>query len=253
MNCQRFEDFVDDIAREQVIEVDAREEALEHSRECERCDERLNDERRLTLLLRGFAVSEESAAPERVEARLLAAFEERALLKPRQLPMLGLRSRIAAVAAMLLIAAGLFGIRWRLAVPVAPEANSLAVEKTGPPANGAISSTSTSALIPNRQDQTATLQRRRRPISRPNSRDESLANIKSANDDNREIATDFIPVNYGGWANLEEGGRMVRVELPRSAMANFGLPVNMDRANERVKADVLFGVDGLAHAIRFVR
>jgi hypothetical protein len=46
---------------------------------------------------------------------------------------------------------------------------------------------------------------------------------------------------------------MVRVELPRSAMASFGLPVNMDRANENVKADVLMGVDGLAHAIRFVR
>jgi len=46
---------------------------------------------------------------------------------------------------------------------------------------------------------------------------------------------------------------MVRVELPHSALATFGLPVNMDRANERVKADVLFGVDGLAHAIRFVR
>jgi hypothetical protein len=31
------------------------------------------------------------------------------------------------------------------------------------------------------------------------------------------------------------------------------LPVNMDRYNEKVKADVLFGVDGLAHAIRFVQ
>ncbi len=68
-----------------------------------------------------------------------------------------------------------------------------------------------------------------------------------------EIATDFLPLSYGAATNLEEGGRMVRVELPHSALATFGLPVNMDRANERVKADVLFGVDGLAHAIRFVR
>jgi hypothetical protein len=36
-------------------------------------------------------------------------------------------------------------------------------------------------------------------------------------------------------------------------MANFGFPVNMDRYNERVKADVLLGVDGVAHAIRFVQ
>ena len=54
-------------------------------------------------------------------------------------------------------------------------------------------------------------------------------------------------------ASLQDGGQIVRVELPRSALANFGLPVNMDRYNEKVKADVLFGVDGLAHAIRFVQ
>jgi len=76
---------------------------------------------------------------------------------------------------------------------------------------------------------------------------------RSANAANNEIATDFLPMTYGGAANLQEGGQMVRVELPRSAMASFGLPVNMDRSNERVKADVLLGVDGLAHAIRFVR
>jgi hypothetical protein len=54
-------------------------------------------------------------------------------------------------------------------------------------------------------------------------------------------------------ASLQEGGQIVRVEVPRSALANFGLPVNMERSNERVKADVLYGVDGLAHAIRFVK
>ena len=75
----------------------------------------------------------------------------------------------------------------------------------------------------------------------------------SAPTSNNEIATDFLPVTYGGVANLADGGRMVRIELPRSAMASFGLPVNMDRANELVKADVLVGVDGLAHAIRFVQ
>jgi len=68
-----------------------------------------------------------------------------------------------------------------------------------------------------------------------------------------EIATDFIPLSSMTAVNLQDGGQIVRVELPRSALANFGLPVNMDRYNEKVKADVLFGVDGLAHAIRFVQ
>jgi hypothetical protein len=52
---------------------------------------------------------------------------------------------------------------------------------------------------------------------------------------------------------LQDGGHIVRVELPRSALVRFGLPVNMDRMNEKVKADVWLGVDGLAHAIRFVQ
>jgi hypothetical protein len=68
-----------------------------------------------------------------------------------------------------------------------------------------------------------------------------------------EVATDFFPISYGNLPNMQEGGQLVRVELPRSAVARFGLPVNMDRPGDRVKADVLVGVDGLAQAIRFVQ
>ena len=50
-----------------------------------------------------------------------------------------------------------------------------------------------------------------------------------------------------------EGGQIVRVEVPRSALASFGLPMNAERAGERVKADVVLGYDGVARAIRFVR
>jgi hypothetical protein len=74
-----------------------------------------------------------------------------------------------------------------------------------------------------------------------------------ANHVSREIATDFMPLGYLNTATLQDGGQIVRVELPRSTLANFGLPVNMDRYNEKVKADVLLGVDGMARAIRFVQ
>ena len=79
------------------------------------------------------------------------------------------------------------------------------------------------------------------------------ANEQVANHVTNEIATDFIPLGYMSPASLQDGGQIVRVQLPRSALANFGLPVNMDRYNEKVKADVLFGVDGTARAIRFVQ
>ena len=66
----------------------------------------------------------------------------------------------------------------------------------------------------------------------------------------QEIATEFIPL--GQYAQTEEG-HLVRVELPRSALASFGLPVNAEAAGGRVKADVLLGEDGTARAIRFIR
>ncbi len=68
-----------------------------------------------------------------------------------------------------------------------------------------------------------------------------------------EVTTQFIALSYVAPANLQDGGQIVRVELPRSAMASFGLPVNMDRFGERVKADVLVSADGFARAIRFVQ
>jgi hypothetical protein len=67
------------------------------------------------------------------------------------------------------------------------------------------------------------------------------------------VATQFYPVGYSSALSVQDGGQLIRVELPRSAMTAFGLPVNMDRYNERVKADVLMGADGLARAIRFVQ
>ena len=66
------------------------------------------------------------------------------------------------------------------------------------------------------------------------------------------ITADRTALTEGSALDLQDGGQLVRVELPRSALARFGLPMNMDRADERIKADVLVGADGLARAIRFV-
>ncbi|HYE13588.1 MAG TPA: hypothetical protein VD968_04005, partial [Pyrinomonadaceae bacterium] len=68
-----------------------------------------------------------------------------------------------------------------------------------------------------------------------------------------EITTDFIPLMQGAQGAGLDSGAVVRVELPRSALASLGLPVNAERAHERVKADVVVGEDGTARAIRFVR
>lgn len=66
-----------------------------------------------------------------------------------------------------------------------------------------------------------------------------------------EIATEFFPlVNENA---LPERGQLRRVSVPRSTLINFGLPVNAERLEIPINADLLVGEDGGARAIRFVQ
>jgi hypothetical protein len=69
----------------------------------------------------------------------------------------------------------------------------------------------------------------------------------------REVVTDFFPLTYGDVPAT--GGQLVRLEVPRRALVNFGLAVDAiePRAGDTLLADVLVGDDGLARAVRFVR
>jgi hypothetical protein len=68
-----------------------------------------------------------------------------------------------------------------------------------------------------------------------------------------EALTDFVPVAAGANSAPLDGGQLVRVQVPRAALASLGLPVDADRADGTVKADVLLAHDGTARAIRLVR
>jgi hypothetical protein len=63
----------------------------------------------------------------------------------------------------------------------------------------------------------------------------------------------FYPLRYSTIPVVN--GRIVRIEVPRSAPAAFGLdPVEFTSARrDAIVADVLVGEDGLARAVRFVR
>ena len=68
-----------------------------------------------------------------------------------------------------------------------------------------------------------------------------------------EYTSDFFLLNLGAAQAPMESGEVLRVQMPRSALVRFGLPVNVEQADVPVKADLLVGEDGLARAIRFVR
>jgi hypothetical protein len=68
-----------------------------------------------------------------------------------------------------------------------------------------------------------------------------------------EVSTDFFPLPY---SNVPApAGHMVRIQVPRAALASFGVPsfASGDDASPTVLADVVVGDDGLARAVRFVR
>ena len=68
-----------------------------------------------------------------------------------------------------------------------------------------------------------------------------------------EYATEFIPFGSGNAQKTMETGEVIRLQMPRSALITFGLPVGVERADSSVKAELLLGEDGMARAIRFVR
>ena len=253
MNCQRFETVVSELARGQMMAAEQRTEALAHSDACDDCAARLGDEQMLTLGLQSLASEMESLeAPREIEAKLLAAFRAREVVVPIT-KRSSSRYWLAAIAAMLLIAISVVVFRWSNRPADEPRQ---AIKQEQPQPKQDVSNKSNEQLVQTVEKSSVdyllpppSKPKRIRPVSLRRSNNAAVANHVT-----KEIATDFIPLSYMSAASLQqEGGQIIRVQVPRSALANFGFPVNMDRYNEKVKADVLYGVDGMARAIRFVQ
>jgi hypothetical protein len=254
MNCQRFENVVSELARGQMMAAEQRGEALVHIDMCEACAAHLRDEEMLTRGLQSLAAEMETlAAPASIETKLLEAFRTREVVVPVSRKQSNSRYWLAAVAAVLLIVMSVVVLRWRDNDENVPRKSVAGIAVTPAVENG--SYVRPPEAPPKEVDYQANNAPPPKLIARKPSRQQRprrSENVAVANHVS-EIATDFIPLRYMNAASLQDGGQIVRVELPRSALANYGLPVNMDRYNEKVKADVLVGVDGLAHAIRFVQ
>jgi hypothetical protein len=284
MNCQSFEGIVSELARDQnsdQMQANLRERALVHLDECAACARRLQDERALTRCFQEMARDMKSlTVPTRVEEQLLRTFRQtfsvpvsspagamnrqRSEVRGQRSEIRGRLNRwIIATAAVLLIVLGITGLRLRAGRQSQPE---FVRAGTGgaQPAPKELPSALEAIRLPSKPNKKLTVSVRRRnlysrttpPFNRNSNKNQPATTETTtaiANDTASEVATQFMPLAYAGPINLQDGGQLVRVELPRSAMLSMGLPVNMDRYSERVKADVLLGADGLARAIRFVQ
>lgn len=284
MNCQSFEGIVSELARDQhsdQMQADLRERAFVHLEACAACARRLQDERALTRCFQEMARDVKSlTVPTRVEEQLLKTFRQtfsgpvssparamnrqRSEVRGQRSEIRGRRNRwIMAAAAVLLIVTGIAGLRryvGRQALP-GSDGSENAVAQTPKASPSTVDVGTTNSQTKPHKELPGTVRRtnphrRGRSFTRDgNTSRQVLATTTTvaANETDSEVATQFMPLGYAGPINLQDGGQLVRVELPRTAMLSMGLPVNMDRYGERVKADVLLGADGLARAIRFVQ
>lgn len=236
MNCDEF--------GRTIIDFDG--EALKHAESCEHCGARLKREERLTAGIRSLAVEESKInAPEKVRSALRAAFDEQLGASSRPVELRSPHRKIAwglAAAATLLFSLLITAPLWlRRHKPAAMENVQLA----SPPnlSGGAAAAEPEGQMqrairVDFPQDARLSGTRRRRhrhPVTR-----------------NADDPGGFFPLTYVAKSLPTESVQTVHVEILRSTLLTLGVPVNIDRGEGLIKAEIIIGEDGVARAVRII-
>lgn len=219
------------------MEAAEQREAAAHAKTCSRCARRLANEQMLSDAVAAVVLEDsQRLAPAVVEQNLLAAFRNQRAGSKGQGAWWG-RAAVGVTAAALIVAAAV-GLRR------APEQHTVQtmtkppeVHQT-PPVVPVIAPAVRELSKPRARTLSASRRVLRKPAAEP-----AVTQ--------REVMTEFIPIVYD--PEPIERGQIVRIRLPRTALATFGIPVNEEHAEEGIRADVLLGEDGLARAVRFVK
>jgi hypothetical protein len=230
MDCAQFQEVLHELDRPGTEGATLCEPALAHAEFCSDCAALLTEVESLDFALRQAA--EESAelqAPPRLETLLLQEFrQEKSATASR-----GVRWQLAAfaVAAAVLLALGLSLRRQHLVTP------------------GAVNSAQSSTQAVQATDNSAAT------TTVPDSNARASANtsaVQAAASDDAEYATAYMLLPYAYDPSELEGGAVVRVVLPRAALASYGLPVEGMGVADNVTADMVVSQDGTPQAIRLV-
>ena len=245
------EDQIVELARERLDPV-ARQAIVAHARECRDCAALLAAEEALAAGLRALAAGQQAEqAPPALEAALGMAFRERAA-KPEPagaravgrvlISLMTWRRAAALAAASLALVACLL---WWRAQPAARQGQSVTagpppppLPQAAPPQRSAEAPPAAAKVAQARRPTRSTSKRR---VTRPPAGEAPQARSES----------EFVVLpGTPPWA-LQDGARLVRATMPRSALVSFGLPVNAERAGQPIRVDLILSEDGVARAIRF--
>ena len=228
MDCTQFKEIYHELDRPGTSGYRFRERALSHAEACPRCGALLTEGEALDFALRNLA--ERSArweASPRIEANLLRELQQARLAGSRR--RVRKQFAILGAAAAVLLALGI-GVHQRIT-------------------SGA---RSTSLEAANGSPAAATAKNEAAFSSATAGESTSAASASATQADENEYAEEFVPVPYADDPAASEGGAIVRVTLPRSALASFGLPITESEGTDRVSADLIVSQDGTPQAIRLV-
>jgi hypothetical protein len=238
MDCTQFEEILSDLNRPEITGTALRESALAHAESCSRCAKLLAEAESLDQGFRALAaVERDLRAPERVEAIVLQEFRRRRdAVSGRRIG----RQATLGIAAAILLVVGVSLHHW-----VARSSGSESVAQT-PAAGSAPSPTKNSAEM------------RARVAAQPETSisvesEERGQEVESAPLSEQNDSEDaFMPLPYADEPAALDGGAVVRVEMPRAALASFGMPVAAMEGDGTVQADLVVSEDGTPQAIRLV-
>jgi hypothetical protein len=289
MNCDEFERTIIDSSSDHLTEASASDlspaqAALKHSESCAGCAARLKREERITAGLQALVVEESSLnAPEKVLASLRAAFDEQLGTATAQpvLPRSPQRKWLwgMAAAAMLLVSA-ITTTLWlrdqRAAVsgtlttmydnssePQSQMRAAGAQEEQQQFARSSKRAFDDSATIVN--DNARMQSRMRAAGTREEQRQSVIHSPDIAKSAGRQIrlrkpsVTDraaapgeYFPLTYVAKSEPTEFVQRVRVEISRSTLLSMGVPVNIERGEGLIEAEIIIGEDGVARAVRII-
>jgi hypothetical protein len=261
MTCQQAWRLLED-QRDAGLSVPLPPAFVVHMTDCGTCGERWATRRRLEAALHEIRADAEVAPSPRIERNLLEAFRSTHLEPVVIVPSTSTAGTWLLRAAVVLIAAGA-GLAWYVGQRATqPPPVSVAAAAPQPARAG-------SAAAPGAMSRQKNRVARRRPTGRnpaapaPDVQTSIVPGTSELNpmespraaaaapalDD--EMATDFLPLAFGA-AALEGDSHVVQVEVPRSALFDFGVSTQPGHDDDVVKADVLVGDDGMPRGIRFV-
>jgi len=262
MNCEDFNQIIDDLADERPMSATIRDAGVSHAALCPDCAANLADARAVGSCLREAARAESEQAPVRVRQNLLVAFADLHGQQATPARVVDISSRrtgrtwlaaAAAIAAVILLAIVLS--IWRNA-PVpgkqtqpdfqASAPTSATPRVDDPQLGSSVVKKNSIVAGPGLSAKAANNNSRRPKRLTPELGSPNQAETVARN------SGEFLPLTYLAEGTAIESGTVVRVELSRSALASLGFAAGREGSAESVKAEVILGDDGVARAIRLV-